>query len=65
MQTPDRRLVGGALCACVGNGHNDDLMFQTAALSIAVLETEGLYAPILRDADLLARSSEGRPGPCC
>lgn len=50
--------LGGSHCACIGNGNNDRLMFQAAALSIAVLETEGLYAPILRDADLLVRSGE-------
>jgi soluble P-type ATPase len=33
-------------------------MFQAAALKIAVLEKEGLYAPLLREADLLASSSE-------
>ena len=56
-----RRIVdtlGGDVCACVGNGNNDRLMFQAAALSIAVLEAEGLYAPILADADLLVRSGE-------
>lgn len=50
--------LGADTCACVGNGHNDALMFRAAALSIAVLETEGLYAPILLDADLVVRSSE-------
>jgi soluble P-type ATPase len=48
----------GKNCACIGNGHNDILMFQAAALSIAVLETEGLYAPLLMEADLLVKSSE-------
>ncbi|NLL37447.1 MAG: ATPase P [Fretibacterium sp.] len=50
--------LGADHCACIGNGRNDRLMFQVAALSIAVLEAEGLYAPLLLDADLLARSSE-------
>jgi P-type E1-E2 ATPase len=50
--------LGGDRCACVGNGNNDRFMFRKAALSIAVLETEGLYAPILSDADLLVKSSE-------
>lgn len=50
--------LGGSSCACIGNGNNDRLMFQAAALSIAVLETEGLYAPLLLNADLLVRSSE-------
>jgi soluble P-type ATPase len=33
-------------------------MFRSAALSIAVLEAEGLYAPLLQEADLIAKSSE-------
>ncbi len=56
LQTVER--LGAGRCACVGNGRNDVLMFRAAALRIAVLETEGLYAPLLREADLLARSSE-------
>ncbi len=52
------RELGCDMCACVGNGNNDVLMFRAAALSIAVLENEGLYAPILSEADLLAKSSE-------
>ena len=55
-----RRIVEelGDKCACIGNGNNDRLMFKSAALSIAVLETEGLYAPLLSEADFLAKSSE-------
>jgi len=48
----------GDNCACIGNGRNDMEMFRSAALSIAVLETEGLYAPILSTADILVKSSE-------
>ena len=48
----------GGKCACVGNGKNDLLMFKAAALSIAVLESEGLYAPLLAQATLLTKSSE-------
>ncbi len=50
--------LGGHRCACIGNGRNDRLMFQSAALSVAVLEEEGLYAGILSEADLLVRSTE-------
>lgn len=50
--------LGGKRCACIGNGNNDRLMFQAAALSIAVLEAEGLYAPLVMEADLLVKSSE-------
>ncbi len=50
--------LGGENCACIGNGRNDLPMFRSAALSIAVLEAEGLYAPLLQEADLIAKSSE-------
>lgn len=50
--------LGPDRCVCIGNGNNDRFMFQTAALSIAVLESEGLYAPLLMDADMVVRSSE-------
>lgn len=50
--------LGGVHCACIGNGKNDMLMFGEAGLSIAVLESEGLYAPLLAAADLLVKSSE-------
>jgi len=50
--------LGGESCVCIGNGNNDKLMFQIASLSIGVLETEGFYAPILSDVDLLVKSSE-------
>ena len=52
------RELGGEHCACIGNGRNDLLMFQTCALSIAVLEEEGLYPSLLNSADLMVRSSE-------
>ena len=50
--------LGGDTCACVGNGNNDLIMFKTAALSIAVLEEEGLFAPLLTASDILMKSSE-------
>lgn len=50
--------LGSNRCACIGNGNNDRFMFQAAALSIAVLESERLYAPLLADADMLFRSGE-------
>ncbi len=49
-----RGLSGGA--ACVGNGFNDIQMFDAAALSIAVLEKEGLCAALLAHADVLVSS---------
>ena len=49
-----RGLSGGAVS--VGNGFNDIQMFDAAALSIAVLEKEGLCAPLLAHADVLVSS---------
>lgn len=49
---------GGEGCVCVGNGRNDSLMFQKAALSIAVMDMEGMYAGLLREADICVRSIE-------
>lgn len=40
--------------ACVGNGRNDGLMMQEAALAIAVLQSEGAYSPTLAAADVVA-----------
>ncbi len=43
---------------CLGNGFNDIPMFDAAALSIAILEGEGLCAALLPHAHVLARSAE-------
>lgn len=48
--------LGPETTAAFGNGCNDVLMFQAAALSVAVLEEEGMYAPLLCHADILVRS---------
>ena len=48
-------LRGGV--ACFGNGFNDIPMFDLAALSVAVLEGEGLCAALLPHADVLAATA--------
>lgn len=48
-------LQGGV--ACFGNGFNDIPMFSLAALSVAVLEGEGLCAQLLTQADVLVTSA--------
>ncbi len=50
------RSLGGEVC-CMGNGHNDRLMFDVAELSIAVMDVEGMSASLLSHADILARSA--------
>ncbi|MCB9423001.1 MAG: ATPase P [Ardenticatenaceae bacterium] len=46
--------LGVANCVCVGNGRNDRLMLQEAALGIAVLQDEGAAAATLMAADAVA-----------
>lgn len=50
-----RRIVSGlsGQCVCFGNGYNDAEMFDAAALSVAVLQKEGMYAGLLLHADVL------------
>lgn len=49
--------LGAGVCA-VGNGYNDIPMFDAAALSIAVLEREGLCAALLPHAHVLVGAPE-------
>ena len=49
--------LGAESCVCIGNGRNDVAMFEVAQLAIAILETEGAYAPILETADMVVRAS--------
>lgn len=50
--------LGGEHCACLGNGRNDVKMFEKAALSIAVMDREGAYAGLLKEADVCVNSIE-------
>lgn len=47
------RALGAEGVVAMGNGANDVLMFEEAALAIAVLGTEGLCADALRAADVV------------
>lgn len=49
--------LGGQRTIAIGNGANDELMLAEAALSIAVLEEEGLACEILSAADLVVRDA--------
>lgn len=51
------RELGAGVCA-IGNGFNDIPMCSLAELSIAVLEREGLCAPLLSHVDVLVTSPE-------
>jgi soluble P-type ATPase len=48
--------LGRAHCAVIGNGTNDMLAFQVAALAIAVMGPEGVSVLALRSADLVCAS---------
>lgn len=50
--------LGRDNCVCMGNGRNDLLMCRMAALSIAVLDAEGMYGKLIREADVCVRSME-------
>lgn len=50
--------VGGEHCVCMGNGRNDVLMFEKSALSVAILDGEGMYAGLLAKADVCVCSIE-------
>lgn len=50
--------IGNGVTAAIGNGANDYLMLERAALSVAVLEEEGVYSKNLLVADMIVRSSE-------
>ena len=50
--------LGAARVAAIGNGANDAMMLQCAALGIAVLGDEGLSAACLSAADIIAPSIE-------
>ncbi len=49
---------GGETCVCMGNGRNDIKMFQGAALSIAIMDTEGMCSALLRESDICVTSIE-------
>lgn len=52
------RELGARACVCLGNGRNDQLMLQDAALGIAVLGPEGAAGGALMAADLAAPGIE-------
>lgn len=48
------RSLGAKCCAAVGNGRNDALMLQAAAVGVAVVQGECAAMAALRGADLMA-----------
>ena len=50
--------IGGEQCVVLGNGRNDIKMFRKAALSIAIMDTEGMCAKLLSESDICVTSIE-------
>ena len=48
--------LGREHCAAIGNGRNDTWMLKASALSIAVMEREGMYGRLFADADVCVHS---------
>jgi soluble P-type ATPase len=48
--------LGCERTVCIGNGHNDRLILATAALGIAVVESEGTAQGSLAAANIVCRS---------
>jgi soluble P-type ATPase len=45
--------LGSEFTVCIGNGRNDRLMLKEAALGIAVVQKEGVFAETLMSADVV------------
>lgn len=50
--------IGGEQCVVLGNGRNDIKMFCKAALSIAIMDTEGMCAKLFLESDICVTSIE-------
>ena len=50
--------IGPRACVAIGNGRNDGLMLQSAAVGIAVIGPEGAHRDALAAADVVAASIE-------
>jgi soluble P-type ATPase len=44
--------LNASQCVCIGNGYNDHLMVQSAAIGIAVIQCEGAAVQTLLNADI-------------
>ena len=50
--------AGVKRCVAIGNGRNDELMLKEASLSIAIMDREGMYGRLFKEADLCVRSMQ-------
>ena len=52
------KATGSRHCAAIGNGRNDEAMLREAVLSVAVIDQEGAYGKLLKEADIVVRSMQ-------
>lgn len=52
------KATGSRRCVAIGNGRNDELMLREAVLSIAVMDREGMYGRLFKEADICVRSMQ-------
>lgn len=52
------KATGSRHCAAIGNGRNDEPMLKEAVLSVAVIDQEGAYGKLLKEADIVVRSMQ-------
>lgn len=50
--------LGPQRCAAIGNGRNDTWMLQASALSIAVMDREGMHGRLFAEADVCVHGIE-------
>lgn len=50
--------MGKKRCVAIGNGRNDELMLKESALSIAIMDKEGAYGRLIKEADICVRSMQ-------
>jgi len=50
--------TGSRRCVAIGNGRNDEGMLKEAALSIGIMDREGMYGKLFKEADICVRSMQ-------
>lgn len=52
------KATGSRRCVAIGNGRNDEGMLKEAALSIGIMDREGMYGKLFKEADICVRSMQ-------
>ena len=56
------RQLGDLNCVCLGNGRNDKLMLEQAALGICLIQTEGACVSTMNAADVVCQTAHDAVG---